>query len=68
MRDVRFGVDMGGVLNKHNNDLLGDSTCWHLMTESEAPGAMEILSEIVCFIGADNVFIISRLYHGCTVL
>lgn len=63
----RFGSDLGGVLNRHHHHIPTDETmdAWHLMPESEAPGAMEALAEIVLRFGAPNVFVISRV--GCAM-
>lgn len=57
----RFGTDLGGVLNKHNNDVPGDTSGWHLKAESAAPGAMQAITELVDLFGAANVFVISKL-------
>jgi len=58
---VRFGTDLGGVLNKHNNDIAGDVSRWHLQVESEAPGAIGALTEIASRIGPKNVYIVSKV-------
>lgn len=57
----RFGMDLGGVLYKHNNDVRGDSMGWQLSPDSAAPGAMESLTEIVRRFGPENVFVISKV-------
>ena len=56
----RFGTDLGGVLNKHCNDIPNVSPHWYRHEDSEVPNAMMALQRIVLFFGAENVFIISK--------
>jgi len=57
----RIGVDLGGVLNKHNNDVMGDTSKWHMLQSSEVPGAMDSMAELVRAFGPQNVFIVSKV-------
>jgi len=55
----RFGIDVGGVLNKHFND--SESVVrWETSVESAAPYAMKAVERLVHSFGADNVFIVSK--------
>lgn len=56
----RIGLDVGGVLNQHNNDV-ASSKEWWLNRESEAPNAMRSVRRIVEIFGPDNVFVVSKL-------
>ena len=60
----RFGIDLGGVLCKHNNDVAEDTSKWFEDPESEAPEAMASVAEIVKLFGPENVFIVSKLKLG----
>jgi hypothetical protein len=57
----RIGIDLGGVLNQHNNDIVGDTSDWHLKKSSVAPGAMAAVKKLVTHFGPENVFIVSKL-------
>jgi hypothetical protein len=63
-KEPSIGIDLGGVLNQHNNDVKGDTTNWHLSTTSEAPGAMDGVKELVNRFGAENVHVVSKLTVG----
>ena len=56
----RFGSDIGGVITRQMGDR---DSGWHLQRDSEVPGAVAALREIVHRFKADNVFIVSRAGH-----
>jgi len=58
---IRFGSDLGGLINKHNNYLHGDTTEWYTKADSETPGAMAAFKQILLWVGAPKVFIISKV-------
>lgn len=58
----RVGLDVGGVLNQHNNDQSSaDSKEWWLKLSSEAPDAIESVRRLVELFGPDNVYVISKV-------
>jgi hypothetical protein len=64
----RIGIDLGGVLNQHNNDIVGDTRDWHQKSSSEAPGALAAVRELVRRFGAKNVFIVSKVSRKMEIL
>lgn len=57
--DIVFGIDVGGVMNKHDNDTGGHGEWWKTR-DSEAPGMMESVKAVAAQVGPSNVYIISR--------
>lgn len=56
----RIGIDVGGVLNQHCNDM-SSSKEWWLTRSSEAPNALCSLKRLVEIFGPECVFIVSKL-------
>ena len=54
----RIGIDVGGVLNKMNNDV---DNGWHKDPSSEVNGAIDSVKQLVEIFGSDNVFIVSKV-------